>query len=71
MAKKILQINLRFNIPAKELAKEFLGAATPISSLPGLKWKIFGINEERSEGAGFEILSRRTNSRQNEGAASL
>lgn len=56
MPKKILQINLRFNVSAKELAKEFLGAATPISSLPGLKWKIFGVDEERGESAGIYLF---------------
>lgn len=60
MSKKILQINLRFSVSATELAKEFMSAATPISSVPGLKWKIFGMNEELGEAAGIYIFEDHT-----------
>ena len=56
MSKKILQINVRFSVSATELAEEFMNAATPISSVPGLKWKIFGMDEERREGAGIYLF---------------
>jgi hypothetical protein len=56
MSKKILQINLRFNVSVIELAKEFLSAAAPISSVQGLKWKIFGVDKERGEGAGIYLF---------------
>ena len=56
MAKKLLQINLRFSVSATELAKEFMSAATPISSVKGLKWKIFGMDEKRGEGAGIYLF---------------
>jgi hypothetical protein len=56
MSKKILQINLRFSVSATELAKEFMSAATPISSVKGLKWKIFGMDKERGEGAGIYLF---------------
>ena len=66
MSNKILQINVRFNVPAEELAKEFETAAVPISDVPGLKWKIFGINEEQGEAAGLYLFeddaSRRSDS---------
>ena len=56
MAKKILQINVRFTVSAEELAKEFETAAVPIADVPGLKWKIFGINEEQGEAAGIYLF---------------
>lgn len=56
MSSKILQINLRFNVSPEELAKEFETAAVPIADVPGLKWKIFGMNEERGEGAGIYLF---------------
>jgi hypothetical protein len=56
MSEKILQINLRFNHSVAELEEEFETAAGYIKEVPGLKWKIFGINEERSEGAGIYLF---------------
>ena len=56
MPGKILQINLRFNHSVAELEAEFETAAGYIKEVPGLKWKIFGINEERSEGAGIYLF---------------
>jgi hypothetical protein len=56
MPNKILQINLRFNVSAKELAEEFFTAAGHIAAVPGLKWKIFCMNEERGEGAGIYLF---------------
>jgi hypothetical protein len=56
MSNKILQINLRFNVSAAELAKEFETAAGHIVEVPGLKWKIFCMNEERREGVGIYLF---------------
>ena len=56
MPNKILQINLRFNVSAKELAEEFFTAAGHIAAVSGLKWKIFCMNKERGEGAGIYLF---------------
>lgn len=56
MSKRILQINARSNVSAEELAKDFMEVATPISTVPGLEWKIFGMSEERSEAAGIYLF---------------
>jgi len=56
MTKKILQINVRFNVSAAELANEFEAAAIHIAEVPGLKWKVFGMNEERGEAAGIYLF---------------
>lgn len=57
MSKMILQINARSNLPGAELREEFEGVATPISKVPGLDWKIFGMDEERSEAAGLYLFA--------------
>lgn len=56
MSNKVLQINLRFNVSTAELAKEFETAAVHIEAVPGLKWKIFCMNEERGEAAGIYLF---------------
>ena len=56
MSKKILQINLRFNVSAAELAKQFETAAGDIAEVPGLKWKIFGMDEQRGKAAGIYLF---------------
>jgi hypothetical protein len=52
MAKKILQINFKFNGTADEMLKAFLPAAQPIADLPGFKWKVWGWNDDAHEVAG-------------------
>lgn len=56
MPNKILQINLRFNVSSADLVEEFSTAAGHIAAVPGLKWKIFCMNEERGEGAGIYLF---------------
>lgn len=56
MPSKLLQINLRFTVSPEDLVKEFESAAEPISGVPGLKWKIFGMNREKTEGAGIYLF---------------
>lgn len=56
MSNKLLQINVRFNVSAAELAKEFEAAAVPIAEVPGLQWKIFGMDEGRGEAAGIYLF---------------
>lgn len=41
MAKKILQINMKYKIPADVLAKAFMDLAKPISEVKGLEWKVW------------------------------
>ena len=56
MSNKILQINFRFNLSVAELEEEFETVASHIKEVPGLKWKIFGMNEEQREGAGIYLF---------------
>ena len=41
MAKKILQINMKYKIQADVLAKAFMDVAKPIADVKGLEWKIW------------------------------
>ena len=41
MAKKILQINMKYKIAADVLAKAFMDLAKPISEVKGLEWKVW------------------------------
>ncbi len=41
MAKKILQINMNYKIPAETLAKAFMDLAKPIADVKGLEWKVW------------------------------
>ena len=52
MAKKLLQINFKFDGTADELAKAFLPVAQPIADQPGLKWKVWCWNDDARECAG-------------------
>jgi hypothetical protein len=56
VSKKFLQITLKFSISAEKLASEFESAAVPIAKVPGLVWKIFGLDEERCEATGMYLF---------------
>ena len=56
MAAKILQINYRLNGPRAEYEKENLPYAQPIADIPGLRWKVWIIDEARSEAGGIYLF---------------
>jgi len=56
MAPKILQINMTFSIPPAELRRAWLGEAKPIADTPGLRWKIWLMNEQRREAGGVYLF---------------
>ena len=53
---KILQINLTFNIAPADLRQSWLPAASPIADTPGLRWKIWLMNEEQREAGGIYLF---------------
>jgi hypothetical protein len=53
MAKTVLQINFKFNVSPANLAAAFGPLAEPIAKVPGLRWKIWSLNEATSEFAGI------------------
>jgi len=56
MSATVLQINFKFNISPAELAESFAPLVEPIAETPGLRWKIWSLNEDTSEFAGIYLF---------------
>lgn len=56
MSAIVLQINFKFNISPAELAEAFGPNAELIAKVPGLRWKIWSLNEATSEFAGIYLF---------------
>lgn len=56
MHKTILQINFKFNVTPAELGEAFAPLAEPIAKVPGMRWKIWSLNEATSEFAGIYLF---------------
>jgi hypothetical protein len=56
MSAIVLQINFKFNVSPGELAEAFAPLAEPIAEVPGLRWKIWSLNEDTSEFAGIYLF---------------
>ena len=56
MSQQVLQVNLNFSITRDELETAWLDAAQPIANISGLLWKIWLINEGRSEAGGIYLF---------------
>jgi hypothetical protein len=56
MPAKILQINYKLNGPQVEYERENLPYAQPIANMPGLRWKVWIINEAQSEAGGIYLF---------------
>lgn len=56
MSQQVLQVNLNFSITREELETAWLDAAQPIANTPGLLWKVWLINEEKSEAGGVYLF---------------
>jgi hypothetical protein len=56
MSPKILQVNLRFSISRADLEAAWLKAAQPIADWPGLRWKVWLMNEAEKEAGGMYLF---------------
>lgn len=56
MPAKILQINYMLNAPRAEYEGENLPYAQPIADMPGLRWKVWIINEAEREAGGIYLF---------------
>ena len=56
MSAILLQINFRFSVSPAELAEAFAPLAEPIAQVPGLHWKIWSLDQDRSEFAGIYLF---------------
>jgi hypothetical protein len=56
MVKKILQINMKYKIPADVLSKAFMELAKPISEVKGLEWKVWLHDPEKKMAGGIYLF---------------
>ena len=56
MSQKILQINMKFSIPRADLEAAWLPFAQPIADVPGLRWKVWLMNEAEHEVGGIYLF---------------
>ncbi len=57
MSQKILQVNLKFTgLTRSELEQAWLPAAQPLADTPGLRWKIWLMNEEEHASGGIYLF---------------
>jgi len=56
MSEKILQLNLNFSISRTELEAAWSEAAQPIADVPGLRWKVWLMNEAEKEAGGIYLF---------------
>ena len=56
MSQKILQVNMKFSIPRADLEAAWLDVAQPIADLPGLRWKVWLMNEAEQEAGGIYLF---------------
>lgn len=56
MSERILQINFKIGIPAAEYARIADELAGAFAEVPGLRWKIWTLNEAESEAGGIYLF---------------
>jgi hypothetical protein len=56
MNEKIVQINVKFSISKDDLENAWLEFAQPISEVPGLRWKVWLMNEAEHEAGGIYLF---------------
>lgn len=52
----VLQVNFRLNAPVAEYVKICQSVAQPIADVPGLRWKIWVLNERENEAGGLYLF---------------
>ena len=56
MAQKILQVNMKFSIPRADIETAWLDVAQPIADSPGLRWKVWLMNEAEDAAGGIYLF---------------
>ena len=56
MSQKLLQVNMKFSISRAALEAAWLDAAQPIADTPGLRWKVWLMNEAEHEAGGIYLF---------------
>ena len=56
MSPKILQVNFNFSVSKDDLGKAFADLADQFAAVPGCRWKIWMINDEKKEAGGVYLF---------------
>jgi hypothetical protein len=56
MPVRIVQINFKYNVPRADFEQASAAWAHEFAALPGLRWKIWIVNEEKSEAGGIFLF---------------
>lgn len=56
MSKKILQVNFRISVSRTEYERVCTQVAQPIADTPGLRWKVWLMNEREREAGGIYLF---------------
>jgi len=56
MSIKILQLNFKFNVSRAEYEQAVSSLASEFAAVPGLRWKIWMINEAEQEAGGIYLF---------------
>lgn len=56
MAVKILQLNFKFNVSGSEYEQAVSPLASKFADVPGLRWKIWMMNEAEQEAGGIYLF---------------
>ena len=56
MPVRVLQINFKFSAPSEVMKKGFAQVVNDIAAVPGLRWKIWIMNEQTQEAGGLYLF---------------
>ena len=56
MKEKILQLNFKFNVPKADYEQAVSPLASDFAAVPGLRWKIWLMNESENEAGGIYLF---------------
>lgn len=56
MAEKILQVNFGLNVSSTEYQRIAASVASSFAAVPGLRWKLWFLNDERGEAGGIYLF---------------
>ena len=60
MSKKLLQLNFKFSVTGDEYTQAVTPLAEKYAAVPGLRWKVWIINEAESEAGGIYLFDDET-----------
>ncbi len=56
MSAALLQVNFKFSVPSSEYGQMAASLASQFAAVPGLRWKVWIMNEAESEAGGIYLF---------------